>query len=384
MPHARIFVTQVDVGSLGFDRPGGDQHALEKAMRVALEIVTVLEGAGLALIRVDREIARFRLLPDELPLAPGREAGAAQAPQTGGVERGEQVEAHLIRLETRRLLPEEAPQQPIAAISDVVLEIDDVRDVGMDVAGPHRLGHLLHGRVVDVVVPDLRDRRGVAVAHAGRPHDANLRRIQTVLQRREQLPAAHHLAGQAVAHPDGQRRRRRLVLLDHVEMRVERRGLVHRRLRQPHLLGRAQRGARPRDGRSGPGSGADARSADRAGAAGHRAVPAPRSAPAPRPGVPSADAPPAARRHPDGGACGSRLRLRPSLDLELSSSAWRRPGHRRANPGLAPTTIGQGAHSGKRQPVRARLAHAHGVLRIALRQAASHSQQSAYAQKIPT
>ena len=70
MPHARIFVTQVDVGSLGFDRPGGDQNALEKAMWVPLEIVTVLEGAGLALIRVDREIARFRLLPDELPLRP--------------------------------------------------------------------------------------------------------------------------------------------------------------------------------------------------------------------------------------------------------------------------------------------------------------------------
>ena len=56
--------------------------------------------------------------------------------------------------------------------------------------------------MVDVVVPDLGDRRGVAVAHAGRAHDADLRRIETVPQRREQLPAAHQLAGQAVADPD--------------------------------------------------------------------------------------------------------------------------------------------------------------------------------------
>ena len=69
-------------------------------MRVALEIVAVLEGAGLALVGVDREIARLRLLAHELPLAPGREAGAAEAAQARLVERGEQLEHRLIGLDS--------------------------------------------------------------------------------------------------------------------------------------------------------------------------------------------------------------------------------------------------------------------------------------------
>ena len=102
-------------------------------------------------------------------------------------------------------------------------------------------------------------------------------RIELVAQRRQQPLRAHHLAGQAVADPDGERRRRRLALLDHVEMRVEGRDLVDRRPAAAASPRRARRDARPRDGRSGPGSGADARSADRAGAAGRRAARAPRS-----------------------------------------------------------------------------------------------------------
>src|ERR1700736_1430068 len=60
-----IFVAQVeiDVGSL--DRPGADQHALEHAMRIGLEIVAVLEGAGLALVGVDRHQPRALLLAHE-------------------------------------------------------------------------------------------------------------------------------------------------------------------------------------------------------------------------------------------------------------------------------------------------------------------------------
>ena len=81
LPDARVLVAQIDVGRLGLDRPGRDQHPLEEAVRVALEIVAILEGAGLALVGVDREIARLRLLPDELPLASGRKAGAAEAAQ---------------------------------------------------------------------------------------------------------------------------------------------------------------------------------------------------------------------------------------------------------------------------------------------------------------
>jgi hypothetical protein len=50
-------------------------------MRVGLEVVAVLEGAGLALVGVDRHQARPLLLTHEAPFAPGRKAGAAEAAQ---------------------------------------------------------------------------------------------------------------------------------------------------------------------------------------------------------------------------------------------------------------------------------------------------------------
>ena len=178
-------------------------------------------------------------------------------------------------------------------------------------------------------------------------------RVEPIAQRRQQLLRAHQLAGQAVADPDRQRRRRRLALLDHVEMGVEGRDLVDLGLRQPHLLGerREMRGAR--GGRSGPGSGAGARSAGRAGAAGRRAARAPRSSARSSIWRPLGWRP--SRRLP---AAGRRcLRISPAV------SSIPRPGvagvtvaHQRLR-GTAlpcPTTIGRGAHSGKREPVAAR------------------------------
>ena len=47
----------------------------------------------------------------------------------------------------------------------------------------------VRGRVADVVVADLGDRRGVAMAHAGRADDPDLRRVDPVLQRRQQRRA---------------------------------------------------------------------------------------------------------------------------------------------------------------------------------------------------
>ena len=61
--------------------------------------------------------------------------------------------------------------------------------------------------------------------------------IEPVPQGREQRLGAQQLAGQAVADPHGERRRRRLALLHHIEMGVEGRDLVDLGLRQAHLLG---------------------------------------------------------------------------------------------------------------------------------------------------
>src|SRR3546814_7630056 len=77
----RILVAQVDVAALAADRPGGDQRALEEAVRIALQVEAVLEGAGLALVGVDRHQARPLEAAHDLPLLAGREAGAAEAAQ---------------------------------------------------------------------------------------------------------------------------------------------------------------------------------------------------------------------------------------------------------------------------------------------------------------
>ena len=53
---------------------------------------------------------------------------------------------------------------------------------------------------------------------------------------RQQLLGARHRAGQRVAHPHGDRRRRRLAFLHHVEMGVEGRDLVDLGQRELHLL----------------------------------------------------------------------------------------------------------------------------------------------------
>src|SRR6185369_6129930 len=66
--------------------PRGDQHALDEPVRITLEVVAVLERAGLALVDVDGHQPRRGLGADDLPLASGREAGAAEAPQRRGLE----------------------------------------------------------------------------------------------------------------------------------------------------------------------------------------------------------------------------------------------------------------------------------------------------------
>ena len=83
----------------------------------------------------------------------------------------------------------------------------------------------------------------VAAAHAGRAHDPDAV-AEPAAQIVEQLRRAGQRAGQAVADPHGERRRRRLVVHDDVEMGVERGDLVDLDQRQPHLLGERREMAR--------------------------------------------------------------------------------------------------------------------------------------------
>ena len=83
---AGVLIAQIDINRLGLDGPGGDQRALQEAVRVALQVMAVLEGAGLALVDVDGHEPRFGLIAQDAPLAPGGEPGAAQPPELGVFE----------------------------------------------------------------------------------------------------------------------------------------------------------------------------------------------------------------------------------------------------------------------------------------------------------
>ncbi len=84
-----VFVAQVDVDCADLGHRGGDQHAFEEAMRIALQVGAILEGAGLALIQVDCHQARGRLGHHDPPFAPGGETRAAQAAQAGILHRAQ-------------------------------------------------------------------------------------------------------------------------------------------------------------------------------------------------------------------------------------------------------------------------------------------------------
>src|SRR5579863_4505089 len=87
----RIFVADVDVDLARLDDMGADQRTLEKAMRIGLEIITVLERSGFALIAVDGHQPGAWLAQHRAPFAPRREARAAEAAQGSMVERLEQI-----------------------------------------------------------------------------------------------------------------------------------------------------------------------------------------------------------------------------------------------------------------------------------------------------
>ena len=108
--HFGIFVADIEIGVGGLDDPGGDQHAFDKAVRIAFEIIAILERARLALVAIDREQPRRRLGAHQRPFASGRKAGAAEAAQAGIADDLDEVVA-------RALAADAGLEQFIAAVS---------------------------------------------------------------------------------------------------------------------------------------------------------------------------------------------------------------------------------------------------------------------------
>src|SRR4029079_1472940 len=75
---AVVLVSQVDIDVVDANRPGGDDGAFKKAMRVALEVIAVFERARLAFVDVNRHQPGSRFGGDDPPLAPGGKAGATK------------------------------------------------------------------------------------------------------------------------------------------------------------------------------------------------------------------------------------------------------------------------------------------------------------------
>ena len=225
----RVFVAQVDVNLGRLDHPGGDQHAFEHAVRVGFEKVTVLEGAGLALVGVDGQQPGRRLLTHQTPLAPSRKPGAAEPAQAGVFEDLDQF--------LRLALPGEAGrEQAIAAGSAIGIEADKLRDYRVLLAHGNRSGDVVYSSVLVQRVPDRHDRSAMASAHAGRADDPDPI-AEPAAQTFKEQGGPGQLAAQAIADPNSQRRRRRLVVHDDVEMSIERGDLVDLDEGELHLLG---------------------------------------------------------------------------------------------------------------------------------------------------
>ncbi len=165
--HFGIFVTNIDVGVRRFDHPSCDQHAIDETVRIALEIVAVLERAGLPFVAIHGEQARRGLGAHQRPFAASRKAGTTETAQAGVADDPDEVVA-------RPLAGDAVLQQRIAAGALVGVEIDcagtRMRVAAFADGRSDALGcrtHLLH-------MTDSANWRPVATAHARRAHNANI------------------------------------------------------------------------------------------------------------------------------------------------------------------------------------------------------------------
>ena len=204
-------------------------------MRVALEVVAILERAGLAFVDVDRHQARRRFRRDDLPLAAGREARAAETAQAGVLHQRDHIGRSPFALHARR-------RERVSAGGTIGSVVDVARrhgHVGRRMPGRARIDgglDFFSGRDGNRILTDDRNRGRVAAADARRvqhPHAGP----EGVAQGVEQLMRARQLACNRIADANGDGWRRRLALLHHVEVVIKGRDLVDLGQRELHLRG---------------------------------------------------------------------------------------------------------------------------------------------------
>ena len=209
----RILVAQVDVDGVDAHRPRGDQHAFQEPVRVALEVVAVLERAGFAFVDVDRHQARRWFGAHDAPLATRRKAGAAQAAQAG-------VFHHLQHRFDIAVASDALAQCGVTARSTILGEAQRRQRRGAYVAVSQGRVNAVGRGMVDRARADDSGRRMVAAADA-RGRDHAYVGADVTLQLREQLVSASHRARIGVAYAYGDGRRRRFAVTQHVEVVIE-------------------------------------------------------------------------------------------------------------------------------------------------------------------
>ena len=85
-PATPEFVANIDVDVRRLYHMRADQHSFQETVRITLQIITILEGAGLALVAIDRHQSRAGFTEHRTPFAAGRESSAPESTQGRVVE----------------------------------------------------------------------------------------------------------------------------------------------------------------------------------------------------------------------------------------------------------------------------------------------------------
>ena len=116
--HVEELAANVDVGDLRANGIAANRAPFNQQVRIALDQQMVLEGAGLALVRIARDIAGLGLLVDELPLQSGRESGAAAAAQPRRLHQLDDLVGLLAQRDLQRV---------VTAVLDIEVQREGIR-----------------------------------------------------------------------------------------------------------------------------------------------------------------------------------------------------------------------------------------------------------------
>ena len=136
-------------------------------MGVAFQAVAILERPGLALVGVDRQVARHGLGENEAPLSCRRKAGAAQSTQFRIFDSGEDIVSRLPAVE-------EGAQGTVTALCDIGCKVRGCVFIDWRLALGDGGGHRIGRGPGDLAVSENGHRGLVARPNAGRVNHAHV------------------------------------------------------------------------------------------------------------------------------------------------------------------------------------------------------------------